>query len=138
MSTLFYKNSIRTQEKILSELNYSPLNVGDGYVYCFKPVNFVNTQTNFKLKIGRTGRTAEERITEQNGMSRFSIYSIFWFKLERMCHLFFRFANVRSISDGNEMFLFRKKYNIEMNDVFLYINMMDVLLKNTFIIYTTL
>lgn len=63
----------------------------------------------------------------------FSLYTIFYFKLERMCHLFFKFANIiEDIYDGYETFLFTKEHNIEMHDVFLNINMLDILLKNIF------
>jgi hypothetical protein len=135
---LFYMNTPDTQEKILLELAHKPLFVGDGYVYCFKPKKFENTQKHFKLKIGRTVRTAEERIEEQKGIQMFSLYTIFYFKLERVCHLFFRFANVRGPYDGNEMFLFTKKHKLEMNDIFSYINNIDVLIKRKFFdLYTS-
>lgn len=114
LSALFYKNSIKTQKKILFELKQLPLHVGDGYIYCFRLINFANTQTNFKFKIGRTGRTAEQRIGEQKGIQMFSLCTIFYFKLERLCHLFFRFANVRGEGDGREMFLFTKNYGVKV------------------------
>lgn len=49
LSNLFYKNTTITQEKILFELKRLPSNVKDGYVYCFRPKNFINIQTNLKL-----------------------------------------------------------------------------------------
>lgn len=109
LSHLFYKNTLKIQQIILSTLEKPPNRVKDGYLYCFKPVNFVNTQTKFKLKIGQTYRTVEKRIGEQDGIQMYSIYSVFYRKLERMCHLFFKFANVRGIDDGYEMFLFTKR-----------------------------
>jgi hypothetical protein len=132
LTDLFYKNTVAVQKKILNEIERIPSNIQDGYVYCFKPVNFLNTQTEFKLKIGRTYRDAEERIDEQHGVKIYFLNTVFYFKLERMCHLFFRFANVRGPNEGNEMFLFCEKYGIKMNDVFAYINKLDTILKYKF------
>jgi hypothetical protein len=129
---LYNKNDLKTQKIILNELNTQPRNIKDGYLYCFRPLKFVNTPARYKLKIGRTFRSSEKRIKEQNGKQLYSICSVFYFKLERMCHLFFRFANVRGINDGKEMFLFTKDYSIEMNEIFSYINTIDLLLKNRF------
>ena len=46
--------------------------------------------------------------------------------------MFFKFANVRGIDDGYEMFLFTKEHKLEMNDVFLNINSINILLQNKF------
>lgn len=62
----------------------------------------------------------------------YSIYSIFYYKFERITHLFFKFANVRGTGEGNEMFLFTNEYGLEINDVFLNINAINILLKNKF------
>lgn len=49
-----------------------------------------------------------------------------------MCHLFFRFANIRGPNDGHEMFLFKKTHGIKMNNVFSYINLLDMMLKSKY------
>lgn len=77
-----------------------------GFVYFFRPPNFTNTETIFKIKIGKTIDTAENRVAIQHGIYVYSRYTYFHKTLEHLTHLFFNFSNVRDTGEGNEMFLF--------------------------------
>jgi competence ComEA-like helix-hairpin-helix protein len=94
---LFEKNEEKNQNIIIKTINEST-SVSDkpGFVYagCKKESNTdINSGKNEYLKLGRTERTVEIRLKEQNLVKVFSVSTIYNKKAEKLVHLFFKFAH---------------------------------------------
>lgn len=99
---LFKLNTARVQQQILSKLKENPSKVDvNGCVYGFGYQKDNNTKTNFWVKLGRTTKMPEKRIQEWNGEHVFSKKTDYNRKLERLIHLFFKFANVERVVGVN-------------------------------------
>jgi hypothetical protein len=133
LEMLFNLNSTQMQKTILDYLTISPMYISNGHTYCFKPIDFVSSNDmHFKIKIGDTKRNVYQRVKEQHGIYLFSVCSLYHSKLEKLCHMFFNFANTNNKLEGKETFLFTITYNISLNDVYKYIQTLNLICETTF------
>ncbi len=135
LANLFNKNTIRTQQAILDKIRSSP-SASDkkGFVYGFYAFGDNNSKSDFKIKLGRTEKsTPAIRIAEWNGQEVFSKRTILNKKLERLIHLFFKFAYEEKIGKNEsreiEWFHFKATDNINENTVIRYVTHVDDLLN---------
>lgn len=129
---LFNRNDFETKQKILKTLISSPSDSdGQGFVYGFDWLHDKNLRTNFYIKLGRTERPdPRKRIAEWQGNTIFCLKSSYNRRLERLIHLFFRYANEQRMIDGNnqiEWFHFTEKTNVVM-----YVGLIHELVEDTY------
>jgi DNA uptake protein ComE-like DNA-binding protein len=115
----FDKNIPAVKTEIAEVLLKNPSDSdGDGFVYGYKKLSDKNTRNTFWMKLGRTIRSPQQRIAEWNGFEIFSTRSIYNKKLERLVHLFFKYAHqIRKSNDEQhneiEWFRFTERTNIQ-------------------------
>lgn len=129
---LFNRNTADTQNKIINSLNYSPSNSDcQGFVYGFDWLHDKNLRSNFFIKFGRTEKSdPRKRVVEWQGNTIFCLKSSYNRRLERLIHLFFRYANEHRMIDGHnqiEWFHFTEKTNVVM-----YVGLIHELIEDTF------
>ncbi|ARF12663.1 helix-hairpin-helix motif protein [Klosneuvirus KNV1] len=128
LKAIFEKNTRLTKNKIMRILN-TCININSytsrGWIYGFMHKNDINTETNFKIKIGKTSlENPYTRImSQQNGIPKFVFKTNKYHDCERLIHLFFRFAKYITYR-GREWFNFTEKINIEYY-IQLIINMIN-------------
>ena len=104
LKELFNKNDAKTKDRILKYLDEPPTaSDGIGHVYGFHRVTDIMIRNNFFIKLGRTAKsTPSERIEEWNGVSDFTLSTIFNIRLESLIHKFFNFAREHRKSIKNK------------------------------------
>jgi competence ComEA-like helix-hairpin-helix protein len=113
--TCLYKcqKGLTFDEKIISKCCTEPLS--PGYIYGYFSEANRNTRSNFKVKIGRTARkNFMKRIEEeQKGNMKFCFETKHHILLEKLAHLFFKYANEPNIDVNKsiEWFHFTEKTN---------------------------
>lgn len=118
LDTLFIKNSPKIKIKIIQIMNTQPSETDfEGFVYGYKIFSDTNTKSDFRIKLGRTGKeNPADRVRQWGGEMEFCCKTIYNKRLERLIHLFFRYANIIKIrGDGHkeiEWFHFKEKINI--------------------------
>jgi competence ComEA-like helix-hairpin-helix protein len=111
---LYKKNGKVIQGEIIKKLETLPSESdGRGWVYGYRLEGDLKLRTNFKVKLGRTGRPDPyNRIKEQGGIMEFCTSSNWNRKFERLIHLFFSYARFTR-GKQREWFHFREWINVE-------------------------
>lgn len=137
---LFELNSIDIQKKICEKIIDEPSATdGPGYVYGFYSKADKNTKNDFKIKLGRTVKNnPNDRIDEWNGKAVFIINTNYNKKLERLIHLFFKFAHeIKDLGYKKEIewFHFTKNFKINnniitKNNIITFVSTLDDMLND--------
>lgn len=94
LNDILKKNSDIKKQKFWNILRSDPSESdGKGYVYGFTLETDNNTKTQSWIKLGRTQRDPNVRVSEWRGKMKFCVETKFNKKLERLIHLLFSFAN---------------------------------------------
>jgi len=118
LTSLYEKNDEETQILIETTINKKPSLTDEvGFVYGYTKEADANTKLNFQIKLGRTKHAnPNDRIKQWGGDIKFCQQTIYNKRLERLVHLFFRFANVHRVSSNGdneiEWFHFTEKINV--------------------------
>jgi competence ComEA-like helix-hairpin-helix protein len=123
LQVIFFMNPYRVRNMIMLYLQISPFDSDEpGYMYGF------NCIISWWIKLGRTARKSEIRIKEWENKIKtktsiiFILQTRYNVRLEKLVHLFFKFANAKYSLDlkGREWFYFN--YNIEIEKIITLLN----------------
>ena len=130
---LYNRNTKQIQNKIIECLVKEPsLTDGEGMVYGFTNKNDINKKNDFYVKLGRTTRLNPAiRINEQGGKQIFTLKTIYNKKLERLIHLFFKFAHEIRMNENTKKKEIEWFHFTEKIDVVGFINEINILSKET-------